>query len=55
MSEYEVVVHTRVREVYSVDAESAEEALKLWRPEGTLVVSECESVEDVEAPVKVDD
>lgn len=53
MTEYEVVVHTRVREIYSIEAESAEDAMERWS-EGTMVMSECEYVDDVDTPVEVD-
>lgn len=51
MPEFEVTVYTRVREVYAVTADSAEQARAEWA-EGALQLSECESVEgigDVEA------
>lgn len=45
MSEYEVVVYTRVRETYAVEADSEDEALERWC-DGELVGQECESIED---------
>lgn len=54
MTTYEVEVHVTTREVYQIDADSAEEAKANWS-EGELVVSEALWVEDVESVTEVDD
>lgn len=54
MAPYEVEVHVTTREVYRIDADSAEEARANWS-EGELVESEALWVDDVESVTEVDD
>lgn len=47
MSEFEVTVHTRVKEIYVVEAANADEARETWH-KTEPVFSECIEVEGVE-------
>ena len=46
MSEFQVTVYTRVKELYYVEADSAEDAKENWH-NGEPDVSECIDVDDV--------
>lgn len=54
MTEFEVTVHTKVKETYYVEAESAEDARMMWH-NGEPNVSECIEVEDVSIKEATDD
>lgn len=54
MPEYEITVHTRVKETYYVEAESEQEALKHWSDKEP-VQSECIDIEDVSVTEATDD
>ena len=52
--QYEVTVYTRVKEIYVVEADSADEAERDWAS-GRLDSSECVEIMDVDGAVEIDD